>query len=276
MSKGYYYLVASLPQLRLDDYKEPYRVNEFVGELFEHLTPRHCRYVRDFLYGYDSPHIADALLGKETARPGQPGNWSFAEIKIQMQMPEAERDSYLSSVLSGFHDLKKNKEALPRPEVESLVAAVYYKKMRAHENRLLREYFRFDWRLRNILAALNKRKFPSMGAEFLEIEEDPDIEQLKTSAQNDFGLSREVDYLPGLLEAFGKGDVLHLEKYVDLLRWRQVDDLNLFKYFEIDVLLGYLIKLMLVERWILLDERRGQEVLAVRTEVNESRLYQAH
>jgi hypothetical protein len=159
MSRGYYYLVASLPQLRLDDYKEPYRVNEFVSELFEHLSARHCAYVRDVLSVHDSGRIVDVLLGKESSGMGHPGNWSAAQVKNELDLPEEERDSYLSVVLARFQELKKNREVISRADVEAMVFGAYYEKMQSHENRFLRAYFYFDYRLRNILIALNNGNF---------------------------------------------------------------------------------------------------------------------
>ena len=62
MDKRYYYLICSLPFLRLDDYKGPYRVREFVSELYDNLTPLHCGYVRGILYMNDNTHLVDCAL----------------------------------------------------------------------------------------------------------------------------------------------------------------------------------------------------------------------
>ena len=69
-------------------------------------------------------------------------------------------------------------------------------------------------------------------------------------------------------------DIVHIEKFADQLRWKMIDQINALAYFEIDVLLGYLIKLMLVERWISLDEVAGKEVFQKTTEIKTEEVYQ--
>lgn len=274
MNKQYYYLISSLPELRLDDYKWPYRVNEFAAELDEHLYWEHRSYVRDILYMNDNIHIVDLALGYEKPSFPNRGNWSFEEIKRFFDLEHAEENDYITSFIKQYNERKKEKDKFIRAEIETLLWGMYYKKMIEHENSFIRKYFKFDFHLRNILNALNKRKF-SIGTDvFLKIEEDEVVNKLDSSTLGDFGLSRYVDYMPALVEVFEKSDLLHTEKFIDQLRWSMIDEINKFMYFDIDQLLGYLVKLMLVERWISLDVKKGRQIFSQRTQVDENIVYQ--
>ena len=65
MEKKYYYFIASLPELRLDDTKEPYRVQEFIAQLDELLSPCHRRLADDVLSFYDNRNLIDVLFKKD-------------------------------------------------------------------------------------------------------------------------------------------------------------------------------------------------------------------
>jgi Protein of unknown function (DUF2764) len=276
MSKEYYYLITSLPQLRLDDYKEPYRVNEFVAEVQDHVIERHRGYVRDILCLYDNVYIIEALLGRQQPIFSRPGNWSFEDIRAAMQFADSAIDPYLTEIALRFKRMKSSQELFTRLDVEQLVATVYYEKMLRHENTFIRSYFYFDYILRNILAALNARKLQLDKPAVLDIGFDDLVEQLAVSTKNDFGLSRDLDYLPLLMEMFVKADLVNTEKFIDQIRWQTIEEMTVFNYFEIDVLLAYLIRLMLVERWIALDEHKGNEIFTARTQVNQETVARAH
>ncbi|MBI4846800.1 MAG: DUF2764 family protein [Candidatus Omnitrophica bacterium] len=274
MSKNYYYLISSLPFLQLDDYKEPYRVKEFIAELKEYLSDEHWRYVREILYLYDYARIVEILTGKDHLFGHFEGNLSFGQLQKLAESPEEEIDARISRLLDGYRLIEKEQGKLSRSQAEEYIFGNFYSRIMRHEAGFIREYFRFDFHLRNILSALNARKLKINDAGFLRIdEEDYIIDSLKRSTVPDFGLSGEIDYLAELIEVFNKADLVYSEKFIDQLRWRKIDEINTFKYFEIDVLLGYLIKLILVERWIALDEKKGEEVFNRRVTINKEIIY---
>ena len=268
MSKNYYYLITSLPELRLDDYKEPYRVKDFVAELLEHLTPEHCGYVRDILSLYDNAHIIDVVIGKEVPWNIQSGNWTFEQIKKNIDNDEFGFDAYVVSFLESIKQRNKDKDLVLRAQLEDMLFTGFYKKMTQHENDFVRNYFKFDLISRNVIAALNKRRFKLDKVDFISVEEDSYITlQLNNSNANDFGLTRDIDYLQKLIDHLNNNESLHSEKYIDQLRFEKIDEINTFKYFEIDVLLGFLLKLMSVERWIHLEDNAGNEKFTTYTQV---------
>ncbi|MCG2713081.1 MAG: DUF2764 domain-containing protein [Candidatus Omnitrophica bacterium] len=274
MSRHYYYLIASLSQLRLDDYKEPYRVGEFVSELYEHLTPVHGGYVRDILRIYDNAHIVDCVLENQKPWVLHKGNWTFDELKKKMPFNEDDTDIYLACFMKEFNQLKQNTRKISRADIERVIWRIFYSKMINHDNGFIRRYFSFDLELRNVLASFNKRKFNLSQDILMRIGDYSVMDKLSASTANDFGLSKELDYIQGLLDAFLKKNSVNIEKFTDQLRWEMIDQINSLTYFQIDVLLGYLIKLMLVERWIFLDEVTGKEGFQKITEIKTEEIYQ--
>ncbi|MFH1062099.1 MAG: DUF2764 family protein [Candidatus Omnitrophota bacterium] len=262
---NYYYLISSLPELRLDDYKEPYRVNEFIDELYANLESEHAEYVQDILCMNDNPNIVDIVSGSGNTWLDARGNWTFEELKSFFDNPEAldeKEHAYILGFINSLAGFKKEEQKINRYKAEELLLGGFYAKMMRHKNSFIRDYFSFDFKLRNVLMAINKRKFNLDKIPLLEVGEHEVVRKLQTSTANDFGLSLSLDYMQSLLAAFEKDDIVYREKFIDQLRWEKIDQINTFSYFKVDVLLGYLIKLMMVERWIAMGASRGHEALA--------------
>lgn len=71
-----------------------------------------------------------------------------------------------------------------------------------------------------------------------------------------------VDIFPlmgAVQEVLSITDFVEREHKMDDLRWRVIDALNEKQYFSIDVLLGYLVKLNIVYRWLALDKEFGRQ-----------------
>lgn len=265
MSRNYYYLISSLPELRLDDYKEPYRVNEFIEELYANLEPEHAGYVQDILCMNDNPNIVDIVSGRANTWLDARGNWSFKEVKSFFDLPETldeKKHAYILRFMNSLGELKKEAKTISRYQVEELLLGRFYGQMMRHKNSFIREYFSFDFNLRNVLLAINKRKFKLDKISLLDVEENQIVRKLQTSTAADFGLSASLNYIQALIAVFEKDDIVYREKFIDQLRWEKIDEINTFSYFNVDVLLGYLIKLMMVERWIAMQAIHGREALA--------------
>ena len=54
-------------------------------------------------------------------------------------------------------------------------------------------------------------------------------------------------------------DLVAREKKIDLLKWQWLDDNTFFKTFDIESVFAYLLKLEMIERWVVLDKARGEK-----------------
>ena len=122
--------------------------------------------------------------------------------------------------------------------------ADYYKRALAHKNRFVREWFAFDLDLRNATVAyLNDQLGREKGQDqiLLEGREDAEFpEQARADA-----------ILHGT-------DILDRERGLDELRWQKIDEITLMDYFDIEVILGFVCKLKIIDRWLQLDPESGR------------------
>jgi len=256
MTKKYYYFIVSLPELRLDDYKEPYRVREFIAQLDELLCPCHRRLVDDVLSFYDNRNLIDILFKKDLDPFEVLGRFTRAQLK-DIAAGDEDSGTYLPAYMRRF--LEEVRAAGAEGEADRRAGALrleelFYTEMTRHENDFIRRYFRFDRALRDVGVALGRRRFPSLPVKLVgaDTDDDPVIPKLITSAAPDFGLAGELDFIGRLVEAYDAGDPVAIEKVCDTARWRQIEALTVFSYFE---------ELMLCERWLHLDPHRGEEAL---------------
>lgn len=119
----------------------------------------------------------------------------------------------------------------------------FYSSVIKHKNSFVREFFSFDLRARNAkVRYLNDR----LGREsdrdiFLDVEPDSDDDDK-------------------LSTVFREEDLLKREKALDALTWDKVSDIVLFNYFDINVILAFIAKLEITDRWLRLDEAAGREM----------------
>ena len=119
----------------------------------------------------------------------------------------------------------------------------FYKSMLSHKNSFIREFFTFDLRLRN-----SKVRYLN--------------EQLGRDPDKDIFLEVEGEFEEsGQLKSVLYGDnLIDRELGLDELMWNKISELNIFEYFNINVLLGYICKLKITGRWLSLDEKTGKDM----------------
>ena len=119
----------------------------------------------------------------------------------------------------------------------------FYKSMLSHKNSFIREFFTFDLRVRN-----SKVRYLN--------------EQLGRDPDKDIFLEVEGEFEEsGQLKSVLYGDnLIDRELGLDELMWNKISELNIFEYFNINVLLGYICKLRIIGRWLSLDEKTGKDM----------------
>ncbi|MGE5279499.1 MAG: DUF2764 family protein [Deltaproteobacteria bacterium] len=263
LDKQYHYFVASLPELRLDDYKEPYRVKEFIGELNGLLCPCHRRLVDDVLSFFDNRNLIDVLFKQDFNPLHVRGRFTRKEMEAAVAgSPDESLPDYMYRFLEEYR-ATGGWAGEDRRACALRLEEYFYERMARHENGFIRAYFRFDRALRNIIAALDRRRTSGAPAGLVGQETDDDLVlyKLRTDAGPDFGLAGDLEFITALIEAYEDGDPTVIERTCDAARWTHIETLNAFRYFEVEVLLGFLLKLMICERWLRLEAHHGQEAL---------------
>ena len=163
------------------------------------------------------------------------GGWKFGEQTAESIISEIQErcdrnDSGLIAILlKSFRD-------------ESLTES-FYRDALSSGNSFIREYFTFDLNVRNAkVRYLNK----ALGRP-----EDKDIIDIRTE---EFEKAAEVEQI-----LLGK-DIIAREKAIDDLYWEKLDELSLMHYFDMNVIMAFILKLHIIDRWHILDENTGREM----------------
>ncbi len=125
--------------------------------------------------------------------------------------------------------------------------AEFYRKAAKDRNRFIREFFCLDLGIRNTkVEYLNSTLGRPEGTDVVVLDpdgEDPAFEQ-----------KAEVEAL------LRTDDILGRERALDDFYWKTVDAITVLDYFDLEVVLAFVVKLKMVERWLRLDEATGREL----------------
>lgn len=257
---AYYYLVAGLPDISLEDGKLSYTISDFRAESYGDLSAKDQALIDLFYLKYDHADLLSLLKDKDAVTQGK-GNFSSEDL-LQLiasvkegEKPDAKFPSYLYDFIAQYL-------ALPAGELykaENLLASAYYAYAMKSKNPFIASWFEFNLNINNILAAFAARKYKMNVAEV--IVGDTDVcEMLRTSNARDFGLSETLDYFEPLQRLVETDDLVEREKKVDQLKWKWLEDASFFHYFTIERLFVFLLQLEMIERWVLLDKEKGSEL----------------
>lgn len=257
---AYYYLVAGLPDISLEDGKLSYTISDFRAESYGDLSAKDQALIDLFYLKYDHADLLSLLKDKDAVTQGK-GNFSSEDL-LQLiasvkegEKPDAKFPSYLYDFIAQYW-------ALPADELykaENLLASAYYAYAMKSKNPFIASWFEFNLNINNILAAFAARKYKMNVAEV--IVGDTDVcEMLRTSNARDFGLSETLDYFEPLQRLVETDDLVEREKKVDQLKWKWLEDASFFHYFTVERLFVFLLQLEMIERWVLLDKEKGSEL----------------
>ena len=128
-----------------------------------------------------------------------------------------------------------------------------YKEALSHKAGFIREFFQFDLNVRN-------QKVRYLNQE-LGRDHEKDVITLRDPEAEETGLEpeepefKEAARLQNILEGH---DILARERGIDDLYWDKIDELTLFDYLNFDKILGMTVKMMIIRRWLMLDEETGR------------------
>lgn len=153
----------------------------------------------------------------------------LAEIRSQLSSSDC---NALDKLLSGFDPDKLD--------------ADFYRSMLKERNRFLKEFFLFDLCLRNSKTEyLNKALGRAEGTDCIRL---PELEEYEFPAAD-----AAVSVLSG-------SDIIQRERGLDELLWAEIDRIDEMEVFSLNVILGFVAKLKIVDRWTRLDPESGSRL----------------
>ena len=168
------------------------------------------------------------------------GDKSLDEILNQVRELLSEKDNeVLDFIAKGFD--------------KDQIGLEFYKEALAHRIEFIREFFRFDFDVRNQkVRYLNNALGRAPEKDVLKLT-DPEAEE--NGLEPEEPEFKESAKLQTILE---KNDILSRERGIDDLYWDKIDELTLFDYLNFDKVLGIVVKMMIIRRWLVLDEETGR------------------
>lgn len=255
LSQNYYYIIAGLPDLTLDQGKLQFGTPELREELKEGLSERDWALFQHLLLVYDNINLLGVMQKAEKEEAIEEGVFLWDTLALAMEQPELLRPYMTKFIKSQQSETPLHPNLTPENELTTF----YYEEMLALKHNFLRQWFTFELNLKNaLLVTIAKNN---------EIPYDNQIilankaaTKIARSNARDLGLTSEWPWIEKLLQITEMTDLLARERALDLMRWDFLDEYNTFEYFSLEVLLAYYIKLSIIERWLKLDKATGEEM----------------
>ncbi len=257
----YYCLVAGLKEYALDTDVKGFDAPALIAEISEGVSKRDRKRIALLYAYYDIENIINMRAGREQF--SVLGNFTREELEEELKTP-SRLPAWMKRVIAAFHaanEADAPEEERSEESLERRLLAAYYEECARSRPGFLRAWSAFDRTLRNITAAFAARRLGLSPAEAIigrgEIET-----ALSRSSAADFGIRSEVDYVDQVIAAMGSDvNLLEKEHRLDTLRWNKAEELACMHYFDLDFLLGYLVRINLIHRWTALDPERGRRML---------------
>lgn len=263
----YYYLVTGLPELTLEDNKLNHTVADFKTEFYPLLSGSDKRLVDLFYLQYDNRNLLRLL--KDNAAATDPRGMFKSECFLDVIRQYKEDDGvisvthglpkYMVAFIVDYFKQKEGDATVDEVALEDKLSALYYSHAMKCGNGFVSSWFEFNLNVKNILSAINARKFKIEVSPVI-VGDTPVCEALRTSNARDFGLAGELDYLDEVLKIGETHNLIEREKKVDQLKWKWMEDKTFFEYFSIERLYVFLLQVELVERWLSLDKDKGNRM----------------
>lgn len=263
----YYYLIAGLPNIALDDSKLAFTVADFRAEIEGMLTASDKKLIDLFYLKYDNRNLL-AHAKWPDRDPDERGSITYDEFNALYKALKDEekppRNKRLPPYFEVFFRMYLEEEAQADKTAgasipwEDRLAALYYAYALKSSNAFVAAWFELNLNINNVLTAITCRKYGLDKAAYI-VGDNEVAESLRTSNARDFGLGDAVEYLPELQRIAEETDLIAREKKLDLLRWKWLDEHTFFKPFDIESVFAYLLKLEMIERWVSLDRTTGEQ-----------------
>jgi hypothetical protein len=123
----------------------------------------------------------------------------------------------------------------------------------------LKNWFEFNFIVQSITTAITARRYNLEVKDNLVIINDL-TETIAKSNSKDFGIALEYPFVEEIIKIYEEEDLLRREQLLDRFRWQWLDEHTIFEYFSLEKVISILLKLRIVERWIIADNKIGKEL----------------
>ena len=262
MKKNYYYLIAGLPELSLDDSKLGTTIREF-RELYYPDLSDDDRALLDLIFlSSDNANLLALMKDKEAATV-EGGLYTSEELLGIIEAARAEEtpDRQYPRYMYDFVAQMENEESAAEGIFpEDRLAQLYYAHAMSQGNAFVERWFAFNLDLNNFLTAITARRY-DLDVKPLIVGDNEVAKALRTSNSRDFGLTGVMDGFEEVMRISEIENLVERERKLDVLKWEWMEENSFFDYFTVEKLFAFLVKIQIIERWISLDAEAGGEML---------------
>ncbi|MDX9770011.1 MAG: DUF2764 family protein [Tenuifilaceae bacterium] len=268
MAREYYYLIAGLPDLFIDQERKDFNLVKLKDEIKESIHPDDFKLVEKLFLEYDNENFQNFLFERKSEfNPlGKYPQELYKEFTENLsEFPEYIQEFYLSFTGKNDESDEEDQEndSYYSDKVEKIPEVkfqeMFYQYIQKSNNQFLNQWYNFLQLFNNLLVAISSRKNSAEMASQM-VGEGELVETFTRSQAADFGLKREIDFLEPLLQITEQTDIIERERRIDMLKWDMADEFTTFDYFNINKILAFMVKAKIVNRWAKLDSTIGAQM----------------
>ena len=250
----YIAFIAGLPEIAWDDRKLSLTVAEFREQLKDYIIPKDEKWMDLFFLPYDNAQVL-RLLNKQEPDAALMTVYPVKLLEEEIIEPDKAVPPFLREFITDFKEEHLRYDVSP----ENVLSWMYYDYMLKSDNLLVRRYAEFTMNLKNLVTALNARKYGrEISREVIGTNEF--AVALRTSNAKDFGLGMEYPYVEKVLTLMDNDNLVERERGLDLIIWNFLEEAVTFEYFSLERVISYVVRLMIVERWSKMTADSGRKV----------------
>lgn len=263
----YYYLMSSLEELKFDMDLKSFSLEEVLATIKEGIKPS------DY-------HLIEIILSEKQQKDYI--NFIY-EFKIELGQTKGDYIEYLEKTADAgeeyefeayesFDYVKKfrdeffaKKQDTSTDIIKTMLFDIklcFYKYVEAYPVKVFKKWFSLDRLINNIAVLHISREYEKdLDGNYIyyKPEEKDILEWVKKHfSSSDFELPKVLDISKSIFEILDDNNILERERRMDLFKWYMLDDLGRNSIFNINAILVYVLKAMILNRWKLLDKVEGE------------------
>ena len=259
---NYYYLIAGLADISLDDSKAPASAESLRTELYDALDAADRKVMDMLLMENDCRNLISMLRDGSVAADAPLGLLSaerMEELVSQVKADETPAKDIPAFMYAFVQEWLNDSWREHAAFAEDRLWSLFYEYAMGSGNEFVRKWYEFNLDLNNILSAITARTY-GLDIQKVIVGSNATAQALRTSGARDWGLSQELDFFDDVVRLIDEDDLAQRERKTDMLRWRWLEENTFFNYFTVERLFSYMVRLGMVERWTTLDREKGQQL----------------
>lgn len=271
---NYHYIISSLVDYSFDSDPKGFDAVKLCEELKSQLSDSDWSRLGELWWFFDLRNILDIRSGRKGVYSPL-SNLTEAQtelvsrfytrgstIEIEEELPKL--PDFAVEILTSYKDdlYASEREISTAEPIDNKIWGAYYAHSMRSKSKFIRNWSEFDLNVKNVSAAYTARA-KGIDAESVVIG-DNEITRLIIRNENvqDFGLKNEFLEIDELIHILQEDDMLAKERNLDKLRMSKIDNFVTFDYFNLEFILGYMVKTSMIVRWSGLNRADGERVLS--------------